>query len=156
MERHSDFGRAKDLMRDIAGGARAAFMADIRTGLRTLTFAAASLCICGASAQQQDSPLKSAAKILGFATDVEPPADFVLQSRPKGDLDYIPVFRRPPEPAKKPLDAKQLSAVKGDLDSVEKRDDAIRRGFPPSARAMAEEEAARKAKQRAKAAAQAK
>ena len=131
-------------------------MADMRTTARILTFATASVCASATLAQQPDSLLKGAAKMLGFATDVGPPADFVLQSRPKGDLDYIPVFRPPPKPARKPLDAKQLNAVKGDLDSVEKKDDAIRRGFPPSAKAMAEEEAARKAKQRAKAAAQAK
>ena len=56
--------------------------------------------------------------MLGFATDVAPPADFVLQSRPKGDLDYIPVFQPPPEPAKPALNDKELKAVKGDLDSV--------------------------------------
>ena len=69
-------------------------------------------------AQQSDSPLKSAMKILGFATDVAPPADFVLQSRPKGDLDFIPIFQPPPEPARPALNDKELKAVKGDLDSV--------------------------------------
>ncbi len=97
-------------------------------------------------AQQSDSPLKSAMKILGFATDVAPPADFVLQSRPKGDLDFIPVFQPPPEPAKPALNGKELNTVKGDLDSLEKRDDAIRQAFPPAAKAAAEEAAAKKAK----------
>ena len=97
-------------------------------------------------AQQGDSPLKNVMKLFGFATDVGPPADFVQQSRPKGDLDYIPVFQPPPEPAKPKLNDKDLQAVKSDLDSIEKRDDALRQGFPPAAKAMAEEAAARKAK----------
>jgi hypothetical protein len=97
-------------------------------------------------AQQTDSPLKSVMKILGFATDVAPPADFVVKSRPSGDLNYIPVFRPPPEPANPALNGKELSAVKGDLDSIEKRDDALRQAYPPAAKAAAEEAAAKKAK----------
>jgi hypothetical protein len=97
-------------------------------------------------AQQSDSPLKSVMKLMGFATDVAPPADFVLKSRPKGDLDFIPVFQPPPEPAKPALNGKELTAVKGDLDSLEKQDDAIRQAFPPAAKAAAEEAAAKKAK----------
>lgn len=126
-------------------------MAGKAISLRILAVVAASVCASAALAQEAGSPLKSAAKIFGFATDVGPPADFVRQSRPKGDLDYIPVFQAPPEPARKALDAKQLNAVKGDLDSVEKRDEALRRAFPPSAKAMAEQEAAEKAKKAAKA-----
>jgi len=128
-------------------------MADKRAGLRILTLAAASVCASGAFAQEADSPLKSAAKIFGFATDVGPPADFVIQSRPKGDLNYIPVFQPPPEPARKALDAKQLSAVKGDLDSVEKRDEALRRAFPPSEKAATVQEPAKQAKAKARGAA---
>ena len=76
-------------------------------------------------------------KIMGFATDVAPPADFVLQSRPKGDLDYIPVFQPPPEPAKPALERQGADRrSKGDLDSVEKRDDALRQAFPPAAKAV--------------------
>ena len=131
-------------------------MAEMRAELRILAFAAASVCASATLAQQAESPLRGAAKMLGMATDAGRPADFVLQSRPKGDLDYIPVFQPPPEPAKKALDGKQLNAVKGDLDSVEKRHDVIRRGFPPSAKAMAEKEAAEKAKQKRKDAVQAK
>lgn len=110
--------------------------------------AAAAACLCASSslAQQADSPLKSAMKMLGFATDVGPAADFVVQSRPKGDLDYIPVFQPPPEPAKPALKDNELTAVKGDLDLVQKRADTLRQGFPPAAKAMAEEAAAKKAK----------
>ena len=85
-------------------------------------------------------------KLMGFATDVAPPADFVLQSRPKGDLDYIPVFQPPPEPAKPALSDKELKAMQGELDSVQKRDDAVRQAYPPAVKAAAEEAAAKKAK----------
>ena len=107
--------------------------------------ACAALCAWGApgSAQQSDGPVKSVAKALGFATDVGPPADFVLKSRPTSEPDYIPVFRPPPEPARPVMNAKQFGALKGDLDSVEKRADALRQAYPPSAKAVAEEEAAR-------------
>ncbi len=110
--------------------------------------AASLVCLCSSTglAQQGDSPLKNVMKMMGFATDLGPPADFVLRARPKGDLDYIPVFQPPPEPAKPKLSDKELQAVKGDLDSIEKRDDAIRQAFPPAVKAMAEEAAAKKAK----------
>ncbi len=36
-------------------------------------------------AQQQDSILKQAFKVFGFATDVAPPADFVNKTRPGAD-----------------------------------------------------------------------
>ncbi len=104
----------------------------------------------GASAQQGDSLLKSAAKIAGFATDVAPPADFVLQSRPQTDQDYIPVFQPPPEPAKPVLSDKDLKTVRGDLDAVGKAHDAIRAAFPPAAKAVAEEKAAEAKKAQAK------
>jgi hypothetical protein len=38
----------------------------------------------------------------------------------------------------------ELKAVKSDLDAVGKQHDAIRQGFPPSAKAMAEQQAAQK------------
>ena len=64
--------------------------------------ALAALFASGSSvyAQQQDSILKQAFKVFGFATDVAPPPDFVTKTRPSGDLDYIPVFQPPPEPAR--------------------------------------------------------
>jgi hypothetical protein len=94
--------------------------------------------------QQQDSLLKQAFKLFGFATDVGPPANFVSKTRPKGDLDYIPVFTPPPEPSRPALKAPDLKSVKSDLDGIEKRDDAIRRAFPPAAKALAEERAGQK------------
>jgi hypothetical protein len=119
-------------------------MASAKAGIVVVAFA--SVWSSASFAQQADSPLKSVMKILGFATDVAPPADFVVKSRPSGDLNYIPVFQPPPEPAKPALNGKELGAVKGDLDSIEKRDDAIRQAYPPAAKAAAEEAAAKKTK----------
>jgi len=95
-------------------------------------------------AQQQDSILKQAFKVFGFATDAPPSADFVEKTRPSGDLNYIPVFQPPPEPARPALKKDQLKALKGDLDGVEKQHDALRQGFAPAAKALAEEQAAQK------------
>ena len=108
-----------------------------------LTCAAACAWGSPGSAQQQDSLLKNAAKALGFATDVGPPADFVQKSRPKGDLDYIPLFQPPPEPARPAMNVKDLAKLRSDLDSIDKRDDTTREAFPPSAKAVAEEKAER-------------
>lgn len=107
-----------------------------------VTFAAACLLASAASAQQADSPVKTVMKFLGFATDVGQPADFVVKSRPEKAPDYIPIFQPPPEPARKVLDTKSLDQMKGDLDSVEKRADAVRGAFPPAAKAVADEKAA--------------
>ena len=95
-------------------------------------------------AQQQDSVLKQAFKVFGFATDVGPPADFVTKTRPPSDPDYIPVFQPPPEPARPTLKTDELKAVKSDLDAVGKHHDTLRQGFAPAAKAMAEQQAAQK------------
>jgi hypothetical protein len=95
-------------------------------------------------AQQQDSILKQAFKVLGFATDVAPPVDFVNKTRPSSSPGYIPVFQAPPEPERPTLKNDQLNAMKGDLDAVEKQHDTLRQGFGPAAKAMAEAEAAKK------------
>jgi hypothetical protein len=100
----------------------------------------------GAWAQQQDSILKQAFKVFGFATDVGPAADFVAKTHPSGDLNYIPVFQPPPEPSRPPLKEPELKAVQSDLEGVAKQHDAIRQAFPPAAKAMAEQQAAQKAK----------
>ena len=109
-------------------------------------FALAALFASGSDvyAQQQDNILKQAFKVFGFATDVAPPADFVNKTRPGAEPDYIPVFQPPPEPARPTLKNDELKAVKSDLDAVGKQHDAIRQGFPPSAKAMAEQQAAQK------------
>ena len=95
-------------------------------------------------AQQQDSILKQAFKVFGFATDVGPQADFVNKTRQPSDPDYIPVFQPPPEPPRPTLKNDELKAVKGDLDEVQKQHDTLRQGFAPAAKAMAEQQAAQK------------
>ena len=42
------------------------------------------------------------------------------------------------------MNDKELTSVKGDLDSVEKNHDSLRKGFPPSAKALADQQAAGK------------
>jgi len=95
-------------------------------------------------AQEQDNVFKQGAKLLGFATDVAPPADFVVKSRPASDPDFIPVFQPPPEPALPALKDIDLKAVKSDLDTLQKKHDALRQAYPPAAKALADEEAAKK------------
>ena len=75
-----------------------------------------------AEAQEQDNIFKQGAKLLGFATDVAPP----------------------PEPAVPALKDIDLKAVKTDLDSLQKRHDALRQAYPPAAKALADQEAAKK------------
>jgi hypothetical protein len=94
--------------------------------------------------QQGQNILKQGAKLLGFATDIAPPADFVAKSRPAGDPDFIPVFQPPPEPALPALKDNDLKAVKTDLDALQKKHDALRQAYPPAAKALAEAEAAKK------------
>jgi hypothetical protein len=94
--------------------------------------------------QQGNNVLKQGAKLLGFATDVAPPADFVAKSRPASDPDFIPLFQPPPEPERPALKDNDLKAVKTDLDALQKKHDALRQAYPPAAKALADEEAAKK------------
>jgi hypothetical protein len=114
---------------------------------RAAKWALAFVAVCGsvsvAAAQQADNPIKSVMKIIGFATDAPQAQDFVVQSRPQKEPDYIPVFQPPPEPARPALKDKDLNALKGDLDSVEKRADGIRSAFPPAAKAVADAQKAK-------------
>jgi hypothetical protein len=129
-------------------GQRIGLAAD-RLALAGLALAALLASGSGACAQQQqDSILKQAFKIFGFATDVGPPADFVAKTRSSGDLNYIPVFQPPPEPARPALKEPDLKAMKSDLDGVEKQHDALRQAFPPAAKALAEQQAAQKAQKK--------
>jgi len=127
-----------------------------------LALAALVVSSLASEAQQQDNAVKQGAttvlktggyvvkqgaKLLGFATDVDPPADFVQKSRPDHDLDYIPVFQPPPEPERPALEGVNLKAVKSQLDELQKKHDALRAAYPPAAKALAEEEAAKKKQQ---------
>jgi hypothetical protein len=113
-------------------------------GIALAGLALTALFACGSEvdAQQQDSVLKQAFKVFGFATDVGPQADFVDKTRPGADPDYVPVFKPPTEPARPVLKSDELKAVRGDLDAVGKRHDTLRQAFPPAAKAMAEQQAA--------------
>jgi hypothetical protein len=101
-----------------------------------------------ACAQDQDSVWRSIAKKTGVATDVDPPADFVVKSRPAKPAEPMPVFGTPDEPNSKVMTPRELRAMDADLDSAGKKHDVLRSGFAPSAKAMAEAkaEAAEKAK----------
>ncbi len=101
-------------------------------------------------APQPDSPLRSLMKGAGLVTDVAPPPDFVQQSRPAQQPASIPVFTTPAEPPGKVKTVKELQAMDGDLEAVGKRHDALRAAYPPSAKAVAEAAAAKKAKSKNK------
>ena len=96
------------------------------------------------------SPFHSLAKGLGFATDVDPPPDFVQSSRPAGPQAEIPVFTPPDEPPGKPKSAKEIEAIGGDLESIAKRHDALTATFPPAAKAKAIAAAAAEKKAKSK------
>ena len=83
---------------------------------------------------------------------MDPPADFVLKSRPAEPPGPMPVFGTPDEPSSKIQTPAQLRAMDTDLDSANKKHDVLRAGFAPSAKAMAEAkaEAAEKAKRKKK------
>jgi hypothetical protein len=118
-----------------------------RAAVALLALAALAVSGSGGSAQESDNLFKQGAKLLGFATDLAPPADFVVKSRPGGDVDFIPVFQPPPEPARPAMKAGDLKSLNGDLESVQKQADALRRAYPPAAKALAEQEAAKKKRQ---------
>ena len=55
-----------------------------------------------AAARAQDSGLKGLAEGLGFAASPPPPAPFVADTRPAGELPWIGAFAPPPEPSLAP------------------------------------------------------
>jgi len=95
-----------------------------------------------ACAQDQESVVRSIAKQTGVATDVAPPADFVVKSRPAEPAGVVPVFGTPDEPSSKVLSPAQLKDMGAELDSAGKKHDVLRAGFGPSAKAVAEAKAA--------------
>jgi len=115
-------------------------------------FAASASCAQDSlpAAPPPDSPLRALMKAAGLATDVNPPPDFVLQSRPAQQPDPIPPFTKPPEPPAKAKTASEVDAIDSDLEAIGKRHDALRASFPPSAKAVAEAAAAKKAKSKTK------
>lgn len=92
-------------------------------------------------ARADDGGLKGIAEDLGLAAPTPPPPPFVIQSRPAGDLPWIPVFAPPPEPKSAKLSPQQLQAQQKELEGANKAQDNVRLAFPPSAKAFAEQRA---------------
>lgn len=105
-----------------------------------------SLALAATAVFAQESPVRAVAKAAGYATDVDPPPDFVLKSRPTTPAAPVSVFGTPDEPPSKVMSKKDLRAMDADLESAGKKHDVLRNGFAPSARAVAERDAAKKAK----------
>ena len=99
----------------------------------------------GSVLQQGQNVIKQGAKLLGFATDVAPPQDFVVKSRPVGRSR---LYSRLPAAARaragKALNDGELKAMKSDLDALQKRHDTLRLDSPPAAKALADADAAKK------------
>jgi hypothetical protein len=115
-----------------------------------LRAAFAALAMAAGPALAQDSPVRAVAKATGFATDVNPPPDFVVKSRPAGPVAPMSVFSTPDDPPSRVMSRKEIRAMDADLDSAGKKHDVLRSGFAPSAKAVAEAEAAKKAKEKKK------
>ena len=80
------------------------------------------LAACATSGQDQkaESPFHSLAVWAGVATNAAPSADFVVASRPKEKLDYMPVGVTPAAPkvnAKK-LTPEELKALEDNLEAT--------------------------------------
>jgi hypothetical protein len=111
---------------------------------------AAAVPPAAAGAQEQESVFHAIAKQAGFLSDPDPPADFVVKSRPAAPREAIPAFTTPEEPASKVRTPAQLRAMDADLESAGKMHDALRAGFAPAAKAVAEARAAKRAKLKTK------
>ena len=97
-----------------------------------------------------ENPFRALAKLGGLATDTPPPPDFIQSSRPSAPDAPIPIFQPPQEPPSKVMSKDDLKSLDKDLVTTGKKHDALRAAFPPSAKAVADAEAARKAKEAAK------
>ena len=89
---------------------------------------------------------RTIAKKIGIATDPVEPADFVVNARPAGEQDYIPIGRKESEHVVKVKTPAELKALEADFDAVKVRHDALRSTFAPAAKAVAAAEAAKAAK----------
>ena len=113
-----------------------------------------ALALAPAAAQADDAdfdnPFRALAKLGGLATDTPPPPDFIQSSRPSAPDTPIPIFQPPQEPTSKVMSKDDLKSLDKDLETTGKKHDALRAAFPPSAKAVADAAAARKAKDAAK------
>jgi hypothetical protein len=89
---------------------------------------------------------RTIAKKIGIATDPVEPADFVVNARPAGEQDYIPIGRKESEHVVKVKTPAELKALEAGFDAVKVRHDALRSTFAPAAKAVAAAEAAKAAK----------
>jgi hypothetical protein len=99
-----------------------------------------------ADAPDNDTIVKKAFKVFGFATDPGPPQDFVVKTRPPVEGDYVPAGRKAFTRDIKAKTPDELKAMQDDFDKVKAAHDAIRAGFPPAVQAVAAAEAAKAAK----------
>ena len=109
-----------------------------------------ALALSPANADESASPFHDLAKSVGLATDPPEPPDYVVKSRPSTPRDTIPVFQTPEEPSSHVKSQSDVEKMDADFDSVNRRHDALRSRFAPSAKAMAQEKAARTSKDKPK------
>jgi hypothetical protein len=79
-------------------------------------------------------------------TDPGEPADFVVNSRPAVEGDFIPIGRKETEHTIKIKTPAEIKAMEADFDTVKVRHDALRSTFAPAVKAVADAEAAKAAK----------
>jgi hypothetical protein len=95
---------------------------------------------------QDEGFFRGLAKKAGIATDVGPPQDFVLQTRPSAPKDYVPIFRKTDEHKRKVLTPDQLKAMQAELNATGTSDAKIRDAFPPARKAYQDEQREKAAK----------
>jgi hypothetical protein len=89
---------------------------------------------------------RTIAKKIGIATDPPEPADFVVNTRPTGEQDFIPIGRTETEHPIKVKTPAQLKAMENVFDGVKTRHDAFRSTFAPAVKAVADAKATQAAK----------
>jgi hypothetical protein len=99
---------------------------------------------------QSESFIHAIARHAGLAAAQPDMPDFVRESRPETQGDYVPVFQIPDEPTSKLKTKADLKKMNDDLDKIDKTHDNLRSAFPPSAQAVADKKAADLAKRQAK------
>ena len=89
---------------------------------------------------------KTLATKIGIATDPGEPADFVVNSRPAVEGDFIPIGRKETEHTIKIKTPAEIKAMEADFDTVKVRHDALRSTFAPAVKAVDAADAAKAAK----------